>query len=129
MAEKTIRQSVIINASPHDLYEAILDPKIHSEFTNSKATNTRAVGGKFTAYDGYISGTNLVLEKDKKIVQKWTSTDFPKGHFTEVKFEFRKEGKGTKIIFTQTNVPEENYKEISQGWIEFYWNPLKEMFE
>jgi len=125
---KTIRQTISFKSSPHELYEAILDPKIHSKFTGSKATNTMKVGGKFTAYDDYISGTNLVLQKDKKIVQKWTSTDFPKGHFTEVTFEFKPQGKGTKLIFTQTDVPDENYEEIKQGWIDFYWDPMKKMF-
>jgi activator of HSP90 ATPase len=132
MKTKTIRQIVLINASPHDLYQAILDPKLHSKFTNSKASGSMKVGGKFTAYGGYISGTNISLEKDKKIVQKWTSADFPKGHYTQVTFEFKAEGKTagkvTNLTFTQYNVPEENYEEIKQGWIDFYWKPLKEMF-
>lgn len=129
MIMKTIRQTVIFNASPHQLYEAILDPEIHSNFTQARATNSRKAGGKFTAYDGYISGINLELDKDKKIVQKWTSTDFPEGHFTEVAFEFKSEGKGTSLMFTQTNVPDKNYKEISKGWKDFYWKPLKKMFK
>jgi activator of HSP90 ATPase len=128
MSNKTIKQTIIIKASPHDLYEAILNPKIHSKFTNSKATNTMKVGGKFTAYDGYISGTNLILEKDKKIVQSWTSTDFPKGYFTKVIFEFKAEKNGTKLTFMQENVSDENFEKIKQGWIDFYWEPLKKMF-
>jgi len=126
---KTVKQTVLIKATPHNLYEAILDPKKHAKFTQSKAANDMKVGDKFSAYDGYISGTNLVLEKDKKIVQRWTCTDFPKGHYSEATFEFKKKGSGTELIFTQTGVPDENYDEILQGWVDFYWNPLKAMFE
>jgi len=123
----TIKQTVIFKASPAQLYEAILDPAIHSKFTGAKATGSAKVGGKFTAYDGYISGVNLELVKDSKIVQEWTSTDFPEGHKTQVTFEFLPVKTGTKLKFTQTNVPGENYADIAKGWEDFYWIPLKAM--
>ena len=125
---KTIKQKVTFNVTPAQLYEAILDPKIHSKFSGAKATGSMKVGGKFTAWDGYIFGTNLVLEKNKKIVQQWTSTDFPKGHMTEVTFEFLRLAKGTKLVFTHKNVPDENYEDTSQGWKDFYWIPLQTWF-
>jgi activator of HSP90 ATPase len=124
---KIIKQKIILGTNPHELYEAILNPKIHSQFTGAKATNSRKIGGKFTAYDGYAFGKNIRLEKDKKIVQSWATTDFP-NTFTEITFEFNKKGDKTELIFTQTGVPEKNYREISDGWKEFYWKPLKEMF-
>ena len=124
---KSIKQKIILKASPHELYEAILDPKMHSQFTGSKATNDRKIGGKFTADDGYAFGKNIKLEKDKKIVQSWATTDFP-DTFTEITFEFNKKGSSTELVFTQTGVPDKSYKEISDGWKEFYWKPLKEMF-
>ena len=119
-----IKQTVIFNASPHELYEAIIDAKKHSEFTGAKATNNEKVGGKFTSWDGYAFGKNLVLQKDKKIVQSWSTADFPE-IITEITFEFEKQGNETKIIFTQKNVPDKNYKEIAEGWKEYYWKPLK----
>lgn len=129
METRTIEQTVVIGASPAEVYEAILDPEIHSEFTQAKAENDMAVGGKFSAYDGYISGVNLELVKNKKIVQKWASTDFPEGFYTTAVFEFKKHGKGTELIFTQTGVPKKNFKETAQGWKDFYWKPLKAYFK
>jgi activator of HSP90 ATPase len=129
METKSIKQKVIIEASPKRTYEAILDPKIHSEFTQAEAENDMAVGAKFSAYDGYISGVNLELKKDKKIVQKWTSNDLPEGRYTTVAFEFKKHKKGTELIFTQTDIPEKSCKEIAQGWKNFYWKPLKAFFK
>ena len=128
METKTIQQKIILGAPRHKVYEAILDPKIHAEFTQAKAENDIKVGGKFSAYDGFISGTNLELKKDEKIVQRWTTTDLPKGHFTEVIFEFKDHDKGTELLFTQTNVPDKYYKSLVQGWRDFYWKPLKSFF-
>jgi activator of HSP90 ATPase len=124
---KTIKQTILFKAAPGRLYEAILDPKIHSQFTGAKATGSMKVGGKFTAYDDYISGRILELEKNKKIVQEWASTDLPENHLTQVTFEFIPVHGGTKLVFTQTNVPDERYDDISQGWEDFYWKPLKAM--
>jgi activator of HSP90 ATPase len=128
MENKTISQTIVLNAPRNLVYEAILDPKIHAEFTQAKAENDIKVGGKFSAYDGYINGTNLELKKDERIVQQWTSADLPKGHLTEVIFEFKDHPKGTELIFTQTNVPEIYLKSLTQGWKDSYWKPLKAMF-
>lgn len=55
--------------------------------------------------------------------------DFPEGHYSEATFELSLDKEGTKLIFTQKNVPDENYDGISNGWQEYYWKPLKAMLE
>ena len=125
----TIRQTVIMPVDPEKVYEAFMNAKIHSEFTDSKATCNPTVGGKFTAWDGYISGKNLELEKGKKIVQEWKTTEWPKG-YDPSKFELtlKKVKNGTEIIMVHSNVPEEQAAELADGWNESYWIPLKEYF-
>lgn len=66
MKVTTIKQNAVIPATPDEVYEAFIDAKKHSAFTGSKATCNPKIGGKFTAWDGYISGKNLELEKGKK---------------------------------------------------------------
>jgi activator of HSP90 ATPase len=125
----TIKQKVVIPVSPKEVYEAYVDAKKHSKFTDSKATGKATVGSKFTAWDGYIFGKNLELEDGKRVVQEWSTTDWPKG-FTPSKLEltFRKVPEGTEILMVHSNVPKVQADEIAEGWIEFYWNPLKEYF-
>lgn len=69
MAVKTIRQSVTFRASPHQVYEALMDSRKHAQFTGGKASISRQVGGKFSTYDGYAEGVHLELVPDEKIVQ------------------------------------------------------------
>ena len=116
MKTVTIRQSAKFKASPHEVYEALMDSRKHSKFTDAKAGISRRIGGKFTAYDGYIEGVNLELVPDEKIVQSWRGSDWPEGHYS-------------KATFTQTGVPENQYESISQGWSDYYWKPMKEMLE
>ena len=87
------------------------------------------VGGKFTAWDGYISGKFLELEDGKCVVQEWTSTDFPEGYPpSTLELTFREVPEGTEIVMVHSNVPKEQADEVAEGWTEFYWNPLKEYF-
>ncbi len=128
MKSKTIKQLIRINAKPNVVYEAMINPKKHSKFTGSTAIDTDKIG-KFSIQDGYIFGENINLIKDKMIVQKWRCKDFPEKHYSEVIFEFKEDNKGTKLIFTQKNVPLANFESILKGWEVYYWKPLKKMLE
>jgi activator of HSP90 ATPase len=127
MKTKTIRQTVTFKASPHEVYERLMDSRKHAAFTGGRASISRKVGGKFNAYDDYITGTNLELVPDKKIVQSWRGSDWPEGHFSKAAFALKAVKGDTRLTFTQTGVPEEQYQSIKKGWIEFYWTPMKEM--
>ena len=126
---KTIRQSATFKASPHEVYEALMDSRKHSKFTANQATISRKVGGKFSAYGDSLSGTNLELVPDKKIVQAWRANDWPAGHHSKATFTLTPVKGGTRLTFYQSGVPAEHYSGIKQGWIEFYWKPMKAMLE
>ena len=68
---RPIHQTVTFKASPHDVYEALMDSKKHAAFTGGKASISRLVGGAIMAYDDYIAGKNVELVPDRKIVQDW----------------------------------------------------------
>ncbi len=130
MKNTTIKQTLVVQAEPDEVYDAFLDAKKHSTFTGSKATCDPRVGGKFTAWDGYISGKNLELVKGKKIVQEWVTTEWPEGYApSRLELTFKKTKGGTEISMVQSEVPAEQADDIRQGWIDFYWDPLKEYFK
>jgi activator of HSP90 ATPase len=111
------------------LYNAWLNSKEHSLFTGSKAVVSKGLNRKFTAYDGYISGKNLILEPHKRIVQSWRATDFPDKHpdsFIEIVFEPKKAG--TKVTLKHSGIPEGMGKGYKKGWKDFYFKPMKEYF-
>jgi uncharacterized protein YndB with AHSA1/START domain len=125
----TIKQTVVIPASPAEVYEAYVDPQKHSEFTDSKATGKPKVGGKYTAWDGYIFGKFLELEPGKRVVQEWTTTDWVEGYGpSKLELTFCAVSGGTEIVMVHSNVPKEQADEVAEGWVEFYWDPLKAYF-
>ena len=128
MKAKTLKQTSTIPATPKQVYEALMDSKQHAAFTGDKAEISRVVGGKISAWGGYISGKNLELVENKKIVQAWRASDWPKGVISKVTFGLAKAAKGTKLTFVQTGLPTDQYEDIKKGWIDYYWEPLKKYF-
>jgi len=129
MKTRTIRQTVVIHASAHNIYEMLMDEKKHALFTGGSARISRDAGGTFVTNDGYSNGTNLELEKDKKIVQTWRASDWPADHYSILTITLFPVSSGTKLSFVQSGVPADQYEEISKGWYDYYWDPMKEALE
>jgi len=125
MKNKTIRQTISFHASAHDVYEMLVDEKKHALFTGGFAQISREVGGTFVTNDGYSDGKNVELVPDVKIVQTWRASDWPDDHYSTLTVTLSPAPSGTNLSFVQTGVPDDQYEEISQGWHDYYGNPMK----
>ncbi len=126
---RTIRQTALIRgATPHDLFETIMDRGRHSALVGGQPVSvSRRVGGRFrVGHD--LAGTTLALTKDRRIVQAWRANNWPKGVYSKATFAFAKAPGGTRITFTQTGVPSAFVEEIGAGWRAYYWGPLRRTF-
>jgi activator of HSP90 ATPase len=127
---KTIKQTIVFNTSCDDLYDMLINPRKLSKIIGGKVTNSMKVLGKFSAYDDYIFGENIEIIPGKKIIQKWACQDFPKNQFSDLKIELKKiSDKQTELNLTQENVPDDLFEDLSVGWNEFYWDPIKDYLE
>jgi uncharacterized protein YndB with AHSA1/START domain len=125
----TITQTVVIPAPPQKVYDALVNPKLHAAFTESPATGSGRVGGKFTAWDGYISGVNRELDPGKRIVQSWRTTEWPDGaEDSRLELTLTAVKGGTEIRMVHSNVPASQAGSYRQGWIDYYWTPLETYF-
>jgi activator of HSP90 ATPase len=124
-----IEQTIQWRASPEDVFNALLDPAKHSDFTGSLATTSRGTGVRFTAWNGYISGKNIRLVKDKKIIQEWKTTEWPTGYPpSRLEFTLTARNGGTELKMVHSKIPAEQIEEYRKGWYDSYWNPLKKYF-
>ncbi len=125
-----IRHNVLIPlASPEEVYRAFVSSKEHTEFTGSEAKCSAKVGGRFTAWDRYISGKNLELVEGKKIVQEWKTSEWPQSYEPSIlKISLKKKGRGTQLSMIQSQVPASQVDQYDKGWYESYWEPLKQYF-
>jgi activator of HSP90 ATPase len=121
--------SDIIPATPSEIYEAWLDSGGHTAMTGSPAHADGRVGGTFSAWDGYISGSTLELTPNQRIVQAWRTSEFP-DHAPDSHLEVLLEEAlgGTKLTFVHTHLPESQVESYRQGWEDFYFAPMKKYF-
>ena len=121
--------SVVLPVSQKELYTAWLDNKAHSAFTGSPAKIDPRVGGKFSAWDGYISGKTLELNPFRRILQSWRTTEFSKNTpDSTLEVLITKSGRGSKLTLVHKNLPQGSSAEYKTGWNDFYFTPMKEYF-
>jgi activator of HSP90 ATPase len=88
------------------------------------------INGKFTAWDGYIQGTTIEMEPNRRIVQRWRTTDFPSNSpDSVVEVVLEEVENGTKVVLIHTEIPEGQGEDYKKGWKEFYFNPMKDYFK
>ncbi len=123
---KTIQQTVTFNASPDELFDIYLDSKKHSAAVNDKASVSRAAGRKFSVFDRYITGTNLLIVPKRLIVQSWRGSDWKAREPDSVLIlAFSKARGGGQITLVHVNLPDNHAASISKGWRQYYWTPWK----
>jgi uncharacterized protein YndB with AHSA1/START domain len=126
MAEN-ITVSDIIPAPPERVYTAWLDPKEHTQMTGAAATDEG--GGRFTAWDGYITGRTVSSVPHTKVVQAWRTTEFPQDVPDSVlTVTFEGADGGTKLTLVHEEIPEGQGDAYEQGWEEHYFAPMKKYF-
>ena len=78
---KTVKMTIELLASAHDIFEGLLDPQRVQMWTRTKAQISKQPGSPFNLFDGTITGEIINTVVDKKIEQKWRLKDWPQGMF------------------------------------------------
>ena len=111
------------------IYKAWLSTQGHTLMTGSPAKVAGHVQGEFTAWDGYIWGTFLELEEDKRIVQAWRTGEFPEdAEDSRVEILFEEVNGKTKLTLKHSNIPDGQADGYKTGWEDFYFKPMREYF-
>ncbi len=122
-----IKQSVQFNASPESLFDTYLDSRKHSAIVGSKVSVSKAVGGRFTAFNGMLSGKNLLIVRKKLVIQSWRSHGWKKTDPDSILIlMFSKAGRGARVDLVHVNVPNHDLRGVTRGWRRYYWKPWLE---
>jgi activator of HSP90 ATPase len=121
----SIHQEVAFKATPHRVYEVLLDSKQFAVVTGLPAEIDPKEGGAFKTFGGLIVGRNVELVANQRIVQAWRPANWNPGVYSIVKFELKPQDSGTLVILDHTGFPESDFDGLTSGWPERYWEPLK----
>jgi uncharacterized protein YndB with AHSA1/START domain len=124
---KDYKQYYLIPATPEEVYLALTNPLTLQLWTGDKAEMSTEPGSEFSLWDGSIVGKNLEFEEGKKIVQQWYFGDQPVASIVTIKLHPNK--KGTSVELRHTNIPDEDFADITEGWNQSYFGALQEFYE
>lgn len=124
---KDFKKYYIIPAPPEDVYNALTNPATIQLWSGEPAVMSELEGSEFSLWEGSIEGKNLEFVKSKKIVQQWYFGDQEEPSIVTILLHFHKAGTSAEI--RHTNIPDEDFDNIVNGWDENYFGSLINFYE
>jgi len=123
---KTFKKTFKINAEPSDVYSAITNPFTIELWSGYPAKMNTEPESEFSLWEGDITGKNLEFIQDKKIVQEWYFGDQPEKSIVTITLSPDREN--SVVTVEQSNIPDEEFNEIAEGWREYYIGAIINFF-
>ena len=123
---KTFKKTFRINAEPSDVYSAITNPYTIELWSGYKAEMSTEPGSEFSLWEGDIEGKNLELIQDRKVVQEWYFGEQSEKSIVTISIFPDKEN--SSITVEHTNIPDDEYDNIAEGWREYYIGAIINFF-
>lgn len=123
---KEYKKYFIIPAAPEEVYLALTLPHTLKLWTGEDAEMSTEPGSEFSLWEGSIVGKNLEFEPNKKIVQQWYFEGSGADSIVTIKLHPHKHGTSAELV--HTNIPEEVYDEMVEGWNENYFGGLIDFY-
>jgi len=117
----------IVAGQPEEVYAALTFKPTIELWTGSPAIFKPEVDSEFSLWNGSILGKNLEFEEGKMIRQQWYFGEQDTPSIVTLKFHPHK--KGTSIEVNHTNIPDQDYDDIVDGWHEVYMKELTEFYQ
>jgi len=119
---KDYKKYFIIPATPEEVYLALTLPHTIKLWTGADAEMSTEPGSEFSLWEGSIVGKNIEFETGKKLVQQWYFDGSGADSIVTIKLHPHKQGTSAELV--HTNIPDEVYEEMVEGWNENYFGSL-----
>jgi activator of HSP90 ATPase len=123
---KDFKKYYIVPAVPIELYRALTLPATIQLWTGEIAEMSTEPGSEFSLWEGSIVGKNIAFEEGKKIVQQWYFDGQEAESIVTIKLYEHKQGSSVELL--HTNIPDEAYEEMIEGWDESYFGALIDFY-
>ena len=123
---KDYKEYFNIPAAVSDIYSALTNPLTIQLWTGEAAIMSTEPESEFSLWEGSIVGKNLEFEVDKKIAQEWYFGEQEEPSIVTIKLHPDKNG--TSVEVRQTNIPDEDFDDIVEGWRINYFGSLMDFY-
>ncbi len=118
---------VEILAEPEEVYAALTNTFQIELWSGYPAQMEDKVGFVFSLWEGDLTGVNLEVQVNKLLVQEWFFGEQEEQSI--VRIALKKNNNKTLVELDHSNIPNEAYDEITEGWREYYLGSIKSMLE
>lgn len=123
---KDFKKYFVIEAEKPILYKALTFEPTIELWTGAPAQFEPKPDSEFSMWDGAIVGKNISFKENEEIQQQWFFGESKEPSIVTLKLHEHK--KGTSLEVRHTNIPEEAYEEIVEGWHQVYISDLRMFF-
>ncbi len=124
---KDYKQYYILNAQPEEVYAALTNPATIQLWSGEHAVMSTKPDSEFSLWDNSIVGKNLSFDPGKKIEQEWYFGEQEIPSIVIIKLHPHKQG--TSVELRHSNIPNEAFNDIVEGWNEVYFGSLIDFYE
>lgn len=121
------KTSIKIKGELEDVWAAFTNPFTIELWSGYPAVFDAQENGAFEYLNGDISGHNIKIDPQKELIQEWYFGDQEEESIVTIKFF--DQGSTIRVIITHTNIPDEDFEDISYGWNNYFLKPIKEFIE
>lgn len=125
---KEFKKYYQIPAHPEEVYAALTNEATITLWTGDKVEMKAEEGSEFSMWDGSIVGKIVSLEPGKKIVQQWYFGEDEADVQSLVTMKLHADKKGTSLELRHTNIPDEAFEDIVDGWNNTYMADLIDFY-
>lgn len=119
---KDFKKYYTIHTEPEILYSALTNAHTIQLWTGEPAVMEAIEGTEFSLWEDSIVGKNLFFEDGKKIVQEWYFGEHEEPSIVTI--ILHKDKERTSVELRHTNIPDEIYENIVNGWNDNYFGAL-----
>ncbi|KAL4923221.1 AHA1 family protein [Aspergillus undulatus] len=128
----TVTASDEFRTTAEELFKTFTEPERLAAFTRGapRQWDSAQVGGKFSIFDGNVTGEFVKLESPNLLVQKWRLAQWPLGHFStlEINFDQNDVDGVTQMRVSWAGVPVGQEDVTKQNWELYYVRSIKQTF-
>jgi uncharacterized protein YndB with AHSA1/START domain len=124
---KDYKNYYIIGSSPEEVFIALTNPATLQLWTGEPAIMSTEPGSEFSLWEDSIEGKNISFEPGKKIVQQWYFGGQEEESIVTILLHPHKQG--TSAELRHSNIPDEAYQDIVDGWNDVYFASLINFYE
>jgi len=118
-----------IKADAQDVFTALTNPFTIELWSGDKAVMTQNAGDEFSLWGGDIIGKNIEVVENEKLVQQWYFDEEDEADPSIVTLMLWPKNSQTSVELIHTNIPDEAYNNIVEGWNDAYLGAIKVLLE